>query len=356
MNGQFNIWNKWDPLKTVMLGDCYAPEFFRDIKNPRIRAALDRIATESKEDLEIYEKILKDFGCNVLRPKIDKNKSIMDYIDLQGKLNHYVPRAPLQPRDSSLIIGNRVFITNIHDHAAIGKCIFEYANNKNDIKILQSKKGKISAACFTFIGDDLYVDKHSMNKIDDEYVSKIKSHLLYNNIRINNLRIGGHNDATFALLGPGVILSLEKIQNYSETFPGWDVCYLPNQSWDLVDDFLKLKDKINGKWWVPGEEENDEFTYFVETWLQDWVGYVEETVFDVNVLMLDEHHVCVTNYNKSAFDFFKKYKIEPVIVPWRHRYFWDGGLHCITLDLYRESSRQNYFPERKQPIIDLGFD
>ncbi len=38
--------------------------------------------------------------------------------------------------------------------------------------------------------------------------------------------------------------------------------------------------------------------------------------------------------------------MEPVYIPWRHRYFWDGGLHCITLDLVREGTQQNYFPER----------
>ena len=28
--------------------------------------------------------------------------------------------------------------------------------------------------------------------------------------------------------------------------------------------------------------------------------------------------------------------IVPVIVPFRHRWFWDGGVHCVTQDLYRE--------------------
>jgi hypothetical protein len=67
MNGRFNVWNKWDPLKTVMLGDCYGPEFFRDIKNSKIRSALDKIATETKEDLAVFESVLKAalfFGLN----------------------------------------------------------------------------------------------------------------------------------------------------------------------------------------------------------------------------------------------------------------------------------------------------
>ena len=108
--------------------------------------------------------------------------------------------------------------------------------------------------------------------------------------------------------------------------------------------FLDLKRKNAGKWWLAGEEDNAEFTHFVETWLQDWVGYVEETVFDVNVLMLDEHHCCISNPNNEQVNtFLKKHNVEPVYVPWRHRYFWDGGLHCITLDLYREGKQKEYF-------------
>jgi hypothetical protein len=69
------------------------------------------------------------------------------------------------------------------------------------------------------------------------------------------------------------------------------------------------------------------------------------------VLMLDEHHCCVSNpNNKIVNSFFKKHKIEPVHVPFRHRYFWDGGLHCITLDLYREGKQQDYFPQKDQQI------
>ena len=65
------------------------------------------------------------------------------------------------------------------------------------------------------------------------------------------------------------------------------------------------------------QEDNDEFTHFVETWLQDWVGYVEETVFDVNVLVLDEHHVCINNMNPTVIEFLKKHKMEPIHIPWR---------------------------------------
>ena len=106
---------------------------------------------------------------------------------------------------------------------------------------------------------------------------------------------------------------------------------------------IDLKKKNKGKWWIPGYENDSELIDFVETWMQDWVGYVEESVFDVNCLVIDESNILVTNYNKKAFDAFERHGVTPHIVQWRHRYFWDGGLHCVTLDLDREGECEDYF-------------
>lgn len=411
MNGEYNVWNKWDPLKTVLLGDCYGPEFFRDIKNSKIKSALVQIAEETQQDLENYENVLKDFGCDVLRPKLDPNDSILNYINEKGELKgeQGVPRSPLQPRDYQLIIGNKLFYTGL-DHVSIKQCLDQY-NKDFDVfsapikessfnnykgnqapdwptykeyisRYISGKKISdklniqqefneihnkqlfghfpVPAPSITLIGKDIYFDlKLKENNdtdrlINEYYLEKFSN--LYSDFRINRLNIGGHNDSCFHAVKPGAILSLNQIQKYQDTFPGWDVCYLPDQSWDKIEGFLKIKKQVNGKWWVPEQEDNVEFTNFVETWLNDWTGYVEETVFDVNVLVLDEHHVCVNNMNPTVIDFLKKHNMEPVHVPWRHRYFWDGGLHCITLDLYREGKQQDYFPQRKNPIMDVGFD
>ena len=49
------------------------------------------------------------------------------------------------------------------------------------------------------------------------------------------------------------------------------------------------------------------------------------------------------NYNKDVFAHFKKHKVEPIVFNFRHRFFWDGGIHCITQDLYREGTMEDYF-------------
>jgi len=197
-----------------------------------------------------------------------------------------------------------------------------------------------------FIGKDVYLD----------FTCSLPPHILekiFPNTRLNVLGAGHtHHDGCFHPIKPGAILSILDFQNYNETFPGWDVCFLEGDGFHKVKGFLYVKTKNQGKWWVPGAEDNAQFSDFVNTWLDEWVGYVEESVFDVNVLVLDEHHVCVNNMdNPQLLEFLKKHKMEPVHIPWRHRYFWDGGLHCITLDLYREGVQQDYFPDRKHAIV-----
>ena len=411
MNG-YNVWNKWGKLKTVMLGDHYRSEFFNDIKNPRIRSSLQRITDETHEDLEYYEKVLKDFGCNVIRPNINENDSIMNYVNNDGQVirpSSGVPRSPLQVRDAQFVAGNKLFLTGsdelgieqallshnskdvvdlgtIHDfnthikYRPMSEGAFDefkpyinlpgtYNEYKNDPdyfdkldqstldflkKLQRGCYDHVNAPSYTVVGRDIYVDQHDVSIRDDQVELLNKN---FPNLRLNMLNHGGHSDGCFHTIKDGAILSILEIQNYKNTFPDWDVCFLPNQSWGKVFGFLRLKEQVNGKWWVPGEEDNDELTHFVETWLHKWVGYVEETVFDVNVLVLDEHHVCVNNMNPQVIEFLKKHKMEPVHVPWRHRYFWDGGLHCITLDLEREGTQEDYFPSRGSAgIIDHGFD
>ena len=201
-----------------------------------------------------------------------------------------------------------------------------------------------NSAMNTRIGKDIYAGTVTLGADRKEDLNKLRE--IYPQYRWHSVDTGGHGDGCFCPVVPGLIISLLDIQTYAETFPGWEVVYLPNQSWDKVRPFLHLKKKNKGKWWVPGEEYNDEFINFVESWLDHWVGYVEETVFDVNMLVIDQKNVICNNYNEKVFEAFSRYGVTPHIINFRHRYFWDGGLHCITSDIHREGTMQDYFPER----------
>ena len=216
--------------------------------------------------------------------------------------------------------------------------------DKNNVPVVYDEY--INTATTTRVGKDLYFG--NVNLIDGvaQDTLKYKWQKLFPDYRIHTDMVGGHSDGHFCPVVPGLIISLKKPKKYKKSFPDWEVVSLPDESWKKVDGFLKVKEKNKGKWWIQGEEDNDDLIDYIETWLGDWVTYVEETVFDVNMLVIDEKNVMCNGYNEKVYNAFERYGITPHVVNFRHRYFWDGGLHCNTSDISRLGDRKDYFPER----------
>jgi hypothetical protein len=323
----------WDTLQHTLVGRSYSTEFYEPIKNTRIRDSLQKIAQETEEDYKNIISTLEALSVKVDRPEIDPEKTIMDYVDSTGVLTYarsksftLIPRPPMQPRDSILIVGDTLIATNDEIHW------FDPLIKHNK----QLPPGAFDAPLVTVIGTHLIVDcreypwlfKYIQNCFPDHTVVPVI--------------IGGHNDAVFCPVAPGLIVSTYHHTNYADTFPGWEVKFIENQSWNAIPGWRQFKHSNVNKWWIPDSDNNLEFANFVDTWLTNWTGYVQETVFDVNMLQINPNTVLVNNYNQEMFDWFKSKKIEPIIVPFRHRFFWDGGIHCITADIYREGESYRY--------------
>ena len=70
-------------------------------------------------------------------------------------------------------------------------------------------------------------------------------------------------------------------------------------------------------------------------------------MFDLNLLIIDPNNIVVANaLDQTLEKKIKSHNINIHVIPFRHRYFWDGGIHCVTSDLHREGAMQDYFPER----------
>jgi hypothetical protein len=372
----WNVHQHWDPLKVCVVGRSYPPEFYSWITVPHVRSLFEKIAIETEEDYQNIIKKLQSFGVKVLRPDLAKETFV------NGK---FVP-PPMTPRDHMVMIGDKFY----------ENCSFKFEDFYNDVKAAQwpqcssiaefellpdhiktecvdihklsyhnqqcydniflciQDQGnsitkyldhQINGAMVSQIGKDLYFGTHHYDQDVEEFKNKINSE--FTNTRNHVVNTGGHSDGTYCPVCPGLIISLQDVPTYADTFPDWEVVYLPGQSWNAIQPFLNLKQKNKGRWWIPGFEHDQSVIDTVETWLGHWTGYVEETVFDVNMLIIDPKNVMVFNYNKQVFDALDRYGITPHIVPFRHRYFWDGGIHCVTSDLHRDGTMQDYFPERK---------
>lgn len=333
MTYKFNA--PWHPLKKVCLGRSYPEAFYKDIRNGKIRNVLQQLAYETEEDYKNIQNVLESLGVTVVRPIIP-DSNIMDYVNQKGQLNYkttksftLIPKPPMQPRDSQLIVGDKLLATN--SEITMYKSVLEH-NQINHVP----KRLQFDAPLVTVIGNSLIVDKR-----DHPWLGNYMSEY-FTDRKIIAVDIGGHNDAVFAPILPGVIISTHYKKCYKESFPKWNVFHIKKQSWNALPKWRKLKHSNQDKWWMPGEENNKEFVHFVDDWISHWLGFVAETVFDVNVLVVNPKIVLVNNYNAEVFAFFKKHHIEPIITSFRHRFFWDGGIHCITSDLYREGEPEDY--------------
>jgi len=122
---------------------------------------------------------------------------------------------------------------------------------------------------------------------------------------------------------------------YSSHFNDWEIVYneitYDNEETAIVD----YRTKHRGKWMLDDFESDSNLHDFVDTYLANWIGDINESVFDVNMLGLDAKNICCVRENESNFKVLEKYGITAHVLPFRHHKFWDAGIHCLTADIHR---------------------
>jgi glycine amidinotransferase/scyllo-inosamine-4-phosphate amidinotransferase 1 len=340
-NTGISSYTSWQPLEEVIVGRAYSPDYFDFIDNAQVRNQLQQILSETEEDLNNLQRTIETYGARVRRPDLPSRDSFVWHQTAGGG----APLPPLTPRDWQISLGDRLLrvlampeldricadfadqVVNPHRSAWDTDCILNGA----------------SASCIVRVGEDVFFDNSDYLRPDQ--TAWIAENVLDSRYRIHEAVTDGHGDAVFAILKPGVILSSKHDMHLdlAGDFPGWDVCRVWDSSIWAAMEVGKFKYETSpGAWYVQGQTPTAEFTAFVNTYLNKWTGFVAETVFDVNCLVLDEENVIFSAYNKPVFDFCRAHRINPIISELRHSYFWDGGISCCTQDLRRRGGLERY--------------
>jgi len=277
--------NTYDRLKTCLVGRTYSPSQFSHIRHGKVKDTLFRILDETEEDYLNLVGVLEQHGVTVLRPDV-----------IETDTTH---RPANQPRDDMAVIGDTLYVNNDRPEY---KTILDSIPNKVIVEDCEQQK-LVSTSFIHRRGGTLHWGTNRPGWRDSALVKKYESQWTAEGWNVDVMEHEGHGDCTWCVPKEGCIVTLFEIQNYEEKFPGWDICYLEDKYWDQMSPFRKVKQRNGGKWWVPGAEDQDEFSEYVETYLKDWVGYVEETVFEVNMLSIAHETILVNNYNKKVFDF-----------------------------------------------------
>jgi hypothetical protein len=337
-----NSYTSWQPLEEVVVGRAYPPDYFDFIDNAQVRNQLQQILAETQEDLDNLQRNIEQYGACVRRPGlIDKN-----LFQTQQTTGLPVPLPPLTPRDWQITLGQkllRIIPMSELDHVCNlypAQIVNPHGNQSWDPNCILNGA---SASCIVRVGRDVFFDNSDFLKPAQS--QWIVENVLGSEYRIHEAVTDGHGDAVFAILKPGVILSSKHDENlnFERDFPGWEVLRILDSSIEAAMSVGKFRyEESPGAWYVQGQTPTAEFTAYVDTYLNKWTGFVAETVFDVNCLVLDESNVIFSAYNKSVFDFCERHQINPIISELRHSYFWDGGISCCTQDLRRRGGLETY--------------
>ena len=344
MSNIIQSYTSWQPLEEVIVGGVYTPEYFSHIKDSTVRSQLSQILDESIEDLDNLQSIIEQYGATVMRPKLPSLEQWERIIKWDSP-----PVPPLTPRDWQITLGEKLLqmlnvmpmnnITSIYEQSNPG-CVINPHRIQYDFN---HPLNGAAASCIVRVGTDVFFDNSEW--MTEQHMNWIRDNVLDSRFKVRCAQTNGHGDAVFAILKPGVILSSmhDADINYKELFPGWEVCKVWDSTIWAAQKVGEFKaEHFNERWYVPGVEPTSEFAKFVDTYLSTWTGFVKETVFDVNCLVLDEQNVIFSSYNKEVFDFCKRHHIEPIICELRHKYFYDGGISCCTQDIRRRGSLETY--------------
>ncbi len=335
-----NSYTSWQPLEEVIVGRAYDPDYFDFINNAQVRCQLQQILSETAEDLNNLQRTIESYGATVRRPSLP-NKDQFQTWQTSGE---GAPLPPLTPRDWQITLGDRLLrvlpVAELNDICSLyGNQVVDPHGGTWDPNCILNGA---SASCIVRVGRDVFFDNSDFLK--PEQTRWIVDNVLGPEYRIHEAITDGHGDAVFAILKPGVLLSSKHDVNLdlARDFPGWDVCKYGTVRSGRNGVGKFKEENFNGAWYVQGQTPTQEFSQFVDTYLKSWTGFVSETVFDVNCLVLDESHVIFSAYNKDVFDFCKRHRIEPIISELRHSYFWDGGVSCCTQDIRRRGGLETY--------------
>src|SRR3984893_10260134 len=345
------VWscNEWDQLEEVIVGNPLNARFPTADRSTQVAEFHDRslseiprgpfpqkIVEETEEDLKDFVAILKGLGITVKRQEAWPHEAKFSTIhwEAQGYYNYW-------PRDLLLVIADHIIETPnvirsraqetfsyrplLMDYMKSGAkwysapkpmlldSLFDVDLNKPTPR---NDEPAFDAANVLRLGQDLiYLVSSTGNELGGQWLQTI----LGDKFRVHFLKdvyYGSHIDSTFVALRPGLILCNPARIN-DDTLPKilkqWKVIYSPPmENIDRYDD--------------------DYLSKYIGS---DWI--------DINELSINPNLVVVDRDQTALMKLLEKQGLDVIPLKLRHSKMLGGGFHCVTLDIRRAGTLQQYF-------------
>ena len=348
-------YTEYDPLESVIVGDTYSPGDVDHLLGDNT-AQFNRILEETKQDLDQLADFLKQGNVEVLRPTLHRYDLVkMPEFDVQ------LPIAPVVPRDALMVIGNTIIqtytsYTDRYFDAVSYYPIFESMFRQGYRWVSQPPPMLINLNTEHdwFVSDRTYKDKLSdrvlwhtatMYRVGDAVIVNHEGPGSHTGLEwcrrelpeyrfINNtgtrFRGFGHIDHGFIMIDDETVIhaGIDWVPECLRNKQLIDVSdCLPALKLDrYAQDYAQARNKMDVDW--------------LDKYLENWRGYSQEVCFDLNVLVIDRHNIVFARHLPNLFAKLKTLQIECHVIPQRHYLFWEGGIHCSTLDIKRKGIKR----------------
>jgi glycine amidinotransferase len=342
-----SVHNEWDPLEEMIVGiadNARVPlgdkglftiryhKFHDKIEDIPTGPYHDRIIEEAREDLEGLTRTLESLGIVVRRPEVTDHSKVYASPDWQanGEYN-FCPRDVLLAIGETIIEAPMILRSRFFETLAYKNLLLEYFKSGarwicaprprlldetyvDDLSSgarINNFEPLFDAANVLRAGRDiLYLVSCTGNMLGYQWLRQV----LADEYRVHPLQgvyHGDHIDTTITLLRPGLVLmNPERIQRdqVPEMFRKWEILWCP----EMVD------------------------TGFGGSYPRAsiWGG--------MNLIMVNPGLAVVNDAQLPLIKALQRHKIESIPLRFRHTRTLGGGFHCVTLDVRRRGTLEDY--------------
>lgn len=351
------IYTEYDPLEEVIVGDIYSPGELDKFLPKKSLVGFNKILQETKEDLNNLESFLKSANIKVHRPEVINHPAEYELPNFKIKF----PISPSVPRDAYIVKGKTILqtYTSLTDRYFDGYGYYKIFKEKFDqgynwisqpapmLKNLTDEETwffdselyntQLSdrvlwhTATLFQAGDAFIVNQRGPGSQSGlEWVKKNLPDTRFIDNENTVFKSYGHIDHGFILIDDDTVIhaGIEWVPQVLRNKKLIDIKqYLPELNMDrFLSDYKDAGSKYNVGW--------------IEKYLENWKGYNQEVCFDLNVLILDSKNILWARHIPELFAYLKTFGIESHVCNMRHSLYWEGGIHCSTLDISRKGEKR----------------
>lgn len=352
------VYTEYDPLEEIIVADCYSPGDLDHLFDNKSLYSFNKILEETKEDFNNLANFLAEAGITVKRPDVFRYPN---HIQMHG-FNVEFPMAPTVPRDQYKILGQTIIqtYTSLTDryfdslsYYNIFSGLFNEGYNwisqaappllpisSNELWYMPNHEGTVyntrlkdrvlfhTATMFP-VGDKVIINSEGPgNRKGYEWLKRNLKDFEFVENTGGHMENYGHIDHGFVMIDDETVIhsGIEWVPESLRHLHQIDVeKFVPKpKTKEYKRDYVDAGGRYSLEW--------------IEKYLGNWKGYNQDVCFDLNVLVIDRNNIIFGRELPELFRYLKKFGVECHVCEQRHMLYWEGGIHCSTLDTKRRGS------------------